>query len=365
MVFWILVSLVMGAAVALLTGSGVNRRGTRTLAADAAALPIYRDQLAELERDVASGLVPAAEAKIIRAEIARRIVREPAPDTGALQAEKRTWLHVLVPAIIVPVIAVSAYLVSGNPQMTDLPLSARLEAAQRNDDMPAMVKLVEMRLQTNPDDVRAWTVIAPIYEQLNRFGDAAFAYQNLIRLGQATPDVLTSFAEAQVFENGGIANEPAMRAVAEALKVDPSHFKARFYDAMGTRQLGRSAEALAKYQALLADAPADARWKPIVETEIAALSSAPALTTEQMAAGEKMKAGDQQEMILGMVNGLEEKLKSKSDDVEGWLRLIRARHVLGDVVKVKSSLRDARLAVAAQPEALAALDALARELNIP
>jgi cytochrome c-type biogenesis protein CcmH len=51
-------------------------------------------------------------------------------------------------------------------------------------------------------------------------------------------------------------------------------------------------------------------------------------------------------MIRGMVERLAGRLKQNGDDVEGWLRLIRAYMVMGDRDKATSSVSDARQAVA-------------------
>ena len=64
-----------------------------------------------------------------------------------------------------------------------------------------------------------------------------------------------------------------------------------------------------------------------------------------MAAAKEMKAPDREAMIKGMVERLATRLKENGDDVEGWLKLVRAYLVLGDQDKAKSALHDARQAV--------------------
>ena len=65
-----------------------------------------------------------------------------------------------------------------------------------------------------------------------------------------------------------------------------------------------------------------------------------------MAAAKDMNAADRNAMIRGMVERLAGRLKQNGDDVEGWLRLIRAYMVMGDRDKAASSVNDARQAVA-------------------
>jgi cytochrome c-type biogenesis protein CcmH len=65
-----------------------------------------------------------------------------------------------------------------------------------------------------------------------------------------------------------------------------------------------------------------------------------------VAAAKDMTETDRSAMIRGMVERLATRLKQNGDDVEGWLRLIRAYMVIGDRDKAKSALSDAQQAVA-------------------
>ena len=74
-------------------------------------------------------------------------------------------------------------------------------------------------------------------------------------------------------------------------------------------------------------------------------ASAPPLSNEAMAVGKDMSDPDRSEMIRGMVDRLATRLKQNGDDVEGWLRLMRAYMVMGERGKAASALTDARQAV--------------------
>ncbi len=75
-----------------------------------------------------------------------------------------------------------------------------------------------------------------------------------------------------------------------------------------------------------------------------------------MAAATNMSEGDRGAMIRGMVDRLATRLKQNGDDVEGWLRLVRAYMVMGDREKAKGALIDARQAVANDVERLRQLN---------
>ena len=69
-----------------------------------------------------------------------------------------------------------------------------------------------------------------------------------------------------------------------------------------------------------------------------------------------MNETDRSAMIRGMVERLAGRLKQNGDDVEGWLRLIRAYMVMGDRDKAKGALTDARQALANNAERLRQLN---------
>jgi cytochrome c-type biogenesis protein CcmH len=81
----------------------------------------------------------------------------------------------------------------------------------------------------------------------------------------------------------------------------------------------------------------------------------PKLSEDTIAAAKDMNAGDRDTMIRGMVDRLATRLKENGDDVEGWLKLVRAYMVLGDTDKAKTALADARQAVK-DPERLRQLN---------
>lgn len=323
---------------------------------------IFRDQLAELDRDVERGTISAHEAEGARNEISRRLIATAA----ALPAQQRLAPSLaLLSALIIPVIAIPLYLRAGSPFLPDVPLATRLERAVETGDMDAMIAKVEQHLAENPDDLQGWQVIAPNYRRAERWSDAAEAQRNIMRLSPVTAAGLADYGEALVLANQGLVSAEAHKLFTAALKVDAKFPKARFYDALALKQEGRAQEAGAAFEAFLADTPADAPWRAMLLAEMKDLSSRPpALDQQTLANAQNMSPEERQNMILSMVDGLEAKLAADGDDLDGWLKLIRARGVLGDAEKAKRAYEKARAQFKDNPEALASLDGLSQELNI-
>ncbi|TPO20604.1 c-type cytochrome biogenesis protein CcmI, partial [Mesorhizobium sp. CU2] len=81
MLFWIIAAiLTLGASLAVLLPLTGGLRGAPS--AGDHDLEVYRDQLSELDRDMARGLIQPGEAEEARAEIGRRILRLGAAGTA-------------------------------------------------------------------------------------------------------------------------------------------------------------------------------------------------------------------------------------------------------------------------------------------
>jgi len=286
---------------------------------------IYRDQLQELDRDAARGLIGEAEALAARNEISRRLLRVAKPE--APTAGNR---YALLAVLLVPLIALPVYARYGSPLMPDVPLQERLKGAIANQDFEALVATVEAHLAKSPNDVEGWKVLAPAYKRERRWRDAADAYANVLRLAPQTADAIADYGEMLVFANEGMVTAEAEGAFVEALKLEATNERANYYYDMALKQEGK----------------------------------APALTDQQIAAVQAMPPQDQTAMIAGMMDGLEQKLGKDSRDLEGWKRLIRARRISNEIDKAKESLNLAMNIFKDDPATLDALRELAKELGI-
>jgi cytochrome c-type biogenesis protein CcmH len=382
MVLWIAMAVLAAAACLPLLMALARPAGGRD--ASAPALAIYRDQLDEVGRDVARGVVAASDAEAARTEIARRLIR--AGDGPPEKSEPREWLRRLATFAIIgmPVVALGLYLVIGSPHAPDQPLSAR-PAALAQREVLALVARVEAHLAAEPDDGKGWEVLAPVYGRLGRSADSVKAYARAIDLLGATATREGDLGEAIVATNQGAVTPEAHAAFERARQLSPEDPRPRFYLALALSQAGRTDEARAAWQALLVNAPADAAWVPVAERQLAALGGplanppvnspgSPATTAAapatpgpnaaDVAAASAMAPADRQAMINGMVAALADKLKAAPDDAEGWARLIRSYVVLDRKADAEVALAEARKALAGDAGKLTPVEAVASEFQL-
>jgi len=348
MLFWIIaaaLTLAASLAVLLPLAGGPARR----TAADNPDIAVYRDQLAELERDLGRGLVRPAEAEQARAEIGRRLLRADAAAGGRNAARREGVALRLVSAaavLAVPLVSWGLYGVLGSPDLPSQPLAERLAKSPADSSVDELVARAEAHLSADPSDGKGWDVLAPVYLRMQRFSDSATAYRNAIRLEGETAMRQTGLGEALANASGGIVSADARAAFEAALKLEPANPEASFYLAMAAMQEGRVDEAKKGWQHMLASLPADSPWRNAVQealAEVEGRQAAPAAdgggpTQEDMAAAETMSPQDRSAMVETMVAGLDERLRRDPHDVEGWMRLIRSYVVLGRT----DQARDAR-----------------------
>ena len=377
MLFWLICAVMTAAALYAVARPLMLPAPNGTSAEhDAAAdVSVYRDQLNEIDSDRARGLMTDAEVASARVEISRRLLARAAmPDDAqpAEQASRPAARRVFsATAIGVPLVAMAFYLAYGSPGLPDFPHSLRANAPAQNASVVDLVAKVEARLQSHPEDGQGWDVIAPVYLRQGRFGDAAQAFQRAIRILGETPRRLAGLGEASVLAANGVVTEDAKGAFMRLRKLEPTWPEPRFWLALANEQDGNLQIALAEYRALFAEAPENAPWRGTLQERIAALAPkvdgatpAPGPTADDVAAAEKLSAGERTAMIDQMVAGLAERLKSNGQDLDGWQRLVRAYVVLGRKQQAADALTEARKAMAGNEASLAALNELARSLGL-
>jgi len=276
-------------------------------------LAIYRDQLAEIERERAAGTLPENEAAAARIEVERRILA--AGDHPPPAAHADATLHKFLPpalALIIPLLALGLYLQVGRPGLPAAPFVAGKQPPSATDEPLSLEKLLataRARVANQPDD----------------------------------PDALSALGEALTLEANGTVTQPAVDAFNKALALNrqegqPDDPRALFYLGLHEAQSGDSRAALARWRELLARSPPNAPFLPMLRAEIERVAKAagvdvpamPQPSREQQEAMAAMAPEQRQQAIRGMVEGLATRLKENPQDRAGWLRLANAWKVLGE-----------------------------------
>jgi cytochrome c-type biogenesis protein CcmH len=376
MILWLVFALMTAAAVLAVLWPLARAHN----AATGSELEVYRDQLDEIERDRAAGLIGSADADAARVEVSRRLIA--AADAAEFRPiavgspRRRRRAAAIAGLVLLPVGAIALYLTLGSPQLPGEPLQARLRAIHNDRSIASLVAQVETHLAQNPNDARGYAVLAPVYLQLGRFQDAVNARRKVLALAGETADRQADLGEALMAGANGIVTADAKSAFERAVTLDASEPKARFFIGVAAEQDGDRAKAAAIWQAMLKSAPADAPWTGTVRQALAQigappppvaeapLAGAPGPSASDVAAASQMNEQDRNTMVRGMVARLADRLKQNGDDIEGWQRLLRAYVVLTERDKAQAAAGDARKAFASDPDKLHQIEDTIKSLGL-
>ena len=284
--FWTSVgflSLVVIAAVVY----PLMRRGARAADQTTPGVGVYREQLAEIDRELASGLLTEEQAVAARLEIERRIIAIPRAAKTSSAGIGVLGRRLAVAAVVLglPAGAVPLYLYLGMPHQLDRPLAQRteeLKLREQAQQLDEFSNTLVARLEERPDDVEAWVMLGRLYNMLRRFSESADAYGRVHALRPGEADAAVDHGEALVYASRGFVSDAAKKLFVAALESNPKHLKARFY--LGSALAQRSDQipkAIEVWSGLVKDAPPDAPWLETVrrnlrvaEAELADLTEA-------------------------------------------------------------------------------------------
>ena len=370
MTLWFVLALMTAAAIFAVLWPLSRRDQALRSGSDVA---VYRDQLEEIRRDQAAGLIGDSEAAAAQVEVSRRLLAAADAEAAVPQAAPAAVVThrrraVAVAALIVlPAGAIALYLAVGSPMLPGQPFASRTPVERQS--IAQMVAQVEAHLSKNPNEGRGWEVVAPIYLRMGRFDDAVKARRYALELNGATAERHAGLGEALTAAANGIVTAEALAAFKAALALDAEDVKARFFLGLAAEQDGRVNEAVAAWRALIDGAPPDAPWTEFVRTElmrVAGGASSPSSgpSEDQVAAASDLPPDQRIAMIKGMVERLAERLGKDGSDIEGWLRLVRSYMVLGERERALAAAGEARRALAAEPDKLRRIDELVKGLGL-
>lgn len=401
MLFWGL--SVALATLALLPVLGALLRPDGDAEDDRHEIAIYRDQLGEVDRDVARGVLGQDEAARIRLEVQRRLLdadrashrrlgRAPAALNGAAAA---------VAAVVVVGGTVGLYLWQGAPGYPDLPFAARLaQAEQARADRPAQteaevefatappssrgtnpdfLRLMEQlraTVEERPDDVQGQRLLARNEAAMGNYAAARIAQARVIELEgpDADAEAFSTLAELMILAAGGFVTNEAEAVVDRALEIDPEAGSARYYKGLAQAQIGRADLAFGIWRDLLEGSETDAPWSEAIRSQIATIAQQAGIRytppapqgpdADAVANAAEMDPEDRQQMIEGMVEGLAGRLATEGGPPEDWARLITAYGVLGRTERAGAIWTEAREVFSDSDAAIATIREAARQAGL-
>jgi cytochrome c-type biogenesis protein CcmH len=352
---------------------------------------VYKDQLDEIEQELAQGLITDAEAEAARTEIERRILAaaEAGGDAQPPATAPAGGGRLMVSAVVIvgiPALAFGLYARLGSPQYPNVPYAERQdttrtaatnEPGKPADDIQTLAARLAQRMEEDPGNLRGWLLLGRTYQTMDRDQDAVTAFRKAAELAPEDMAVAIELAESLVLANERKVVAEARELFKSVLSSDARNPRARYYLALADAQDGNLKAALQGWVDLVAVSHGDAPWLGTVRQSIqnaakelnidpmtveptltakllgpgkrpestpappptaaAPPAAAPGPSREDMEAAQQMSAEDRNAMIRSMVERLAERMKDNPNDLAGWQRLARAYRVLGETQKAEEA----------------------------
>jgi cytochrome c-type biogenesis protein CcmH len=241
----------------------------------AANVLIYKDQFKEMEADLKNGLVSEEQYQQDKEELERRLlddVNAPSSDLSASATATRKFAYGV--GLAIPVGVIAFYLAVGNPKAISPSLPQMAAAATQpggpmsDQQIAANVEKLAKRLEQNPNDAQGWLMLARSYMSMERFGDAAGAYEHATALNGNDASLWTDYAEALALANDQrLAGKPT-EALNRALQIDPRNQKALGLAGSAAYQASDYKKAIDYWQKLLLQLPAGSEELKVVSEQI-------------------------------------------------------------------------------------------------
>jgi cytochrome c-type biogenesis protein CcmH len=271
-VFWIVAALLAGAALAfLLPPLWRSHASAARTDRDASNAGLYRDQVADLDRELAAGSLREEQHREAKLEIERRLLEDVGTRGASAQAAARArrWVPLAVAAVI-PVIAVSLYFWVGNPAALDPAARTAPDAAHSvtSEQIAAMVDRLAERLKQTPEDAEAWVMLARSFGVIGRFDESAQAYAHVTKLVPNDAGLLADYADVLGMARGRRLEGEPYEIVKRALKADPNHVKSLALAGSAEFELRHFAAAVAYWERILPLVGADSEYGRSIQASI-------------------------------------------------------------------------------------------------
>lgn len=295
-------------------------------------------------------------------------------------------LAVIAAAVIAAVSVAVAVSRSSDGESETAEVHGSMKPDQPVGSVEEKIKQLELKLIREPNDPPGWRMLGWSYFETGDLMRSAAAYRRAAEIEPENAENWSSLGEALQSASTDVSPEAAA-AFERALKLDRSDPRARYFRAVQKDLQGQHETAVADWIALLRDTPPGAPWEADLRRTIlqvaekheinvsgrmpagpqatAATAAIPGPTPEQLAAASSIPPKQQSEMVKGMVDRLANRLKQNPKDADGWMRLMRARMVLGETEAAREAHQSGLAAFQQDSAARAKLDLAARELGVP
>lgn len=208
---------------------------------------VYRDQIADLDREHESGHISDAEWQQSRDELSLRLLEDTSAqdDPVAKQEKPALWTAVLV-AVALPLSAVGMYLWVGEPDALN-PMAVQASDKVDPAQLLQMAESLAQKLNDKPDNLQGWVMLGRTYRTLEKFDAAVQAYDRALKLSDDDDLKLERVEVLAMKSRGNFEGEP-WQVIRDILQRDPQNYGALLMAGSASYSHEKYADALKYWQ---------------------------------------------------------------------------------------------------------------------
>lgn len=260
--------LVTLVAIALIVWPFLRRPASADFSRRQLNTAIYRDQLAELERDRSEGSLSQADFEQAQAELQRRMLEDTADEAGDKNGQTSGPTSRALPIALAAFLLIggaAGYLTLGNPMAINPPAQDRHNIGAA--EIEQMVAGMAAKLEKEPENYAGWAMLARSYKVMNRFPEALKAYARTGPMLDTSAELLVDYADTLAAVDRGFSKE-VLALIDKALKLEPTNMQGLWLRGTAFYEAGRYDKALVDWELLLKSLPPDSEEARVVAGNI-------------------------------------------------------------------------------------------------
>lgn len=280
--FWVISGIFIVTALLFIIPTLLRNRDIQleNLEHDAVNITVYRDQIAELDRDLENDILTQEQYEKSKQELQQRMLQDVSEKEKMIIKKNKKIHNIALSTIItltLPLAAVFLYLVIGDTRGL-LPQAQLANATQMNrggsdtpaghDNFSSVLENLIQRLNQDPEDIDGWIMLGRTYAIMERYAEASNTYAKLVELVPNNPQILSDYADVLAMKNQGTLAGKPTELIHEALRIDPQYPKALALAGTAEFEQEKYDQAAAHWEKLLEVIPDDSQLAKSVKDSI-------------------------------------------------------------------------------------------------
>jgi cytochrome c-type biogenesis protein CcmH len=214
----------------------MRKQVNSSITSDELNLAVFKQQLAELDNDLATGVLDQTRYDAARTDLEKELLSD-VSETAQTGESRKSGSTMALTALVIPLAAFLIYQTIGTPEIIthlanhpgDMPTASTQPQSQAGSSMqnlPPMEELVKRlaaKLQEEPDNLQGWIMLGRSYMALNDPTAAINAYERAMEINDKSADLLLAYAEATASMAGNNFTGRAAQLVEKAIRLEPDN----------------------------------------------------------------------------------------------------------------------------------------------